>query len=298
MSEEAHYAGKDRRGTIFLEDGEILEQIVYPGGQFVLRVSAPKTAEAARPGSFAHVGCDPSVRLRRPLSIMRADPREGWIELLYKIVGEGLGKLAGRSPGERISVLAPIGNGFTLDPARPRVIGLGGGVGIPPIVFAADRLRADPAFRPPLMLMGSELPFPFEIVSASAALSGLHPLATHSIALLEGWNVPSRLASNAGLPGAFPGHVTSLARLALEALAPAELAETQLIACGPELMLRAAAKLAAEFGLPCEIAVEEYMACGVGGCAGCTVLVHTPAGPAMKRVCVDGPVFEAREIYP
>jgi dihydroorotate dehydrogenase electron transfer subunit len=92
--------------------------------------------------------------------------------------------------------------------------------------------------------------------------------------------------------------VTSLARVALEALSSAEIAETQLIACGPELMLRAAATLAAEFGLPCEIAVEEYMACGVGGCAGCTVLVHTPAGPAMKRVCVDGPVFEAREIYP
>jgi dihydroorotate dehydrogenase electron transfer subunit len=298
VNESSHYAGKDLRGMIFLEEAEILEQTAYAGGQFVLRLRAPKAAEHARPGSFAHIGCDPSVRLRRPLSIMRADPRGGWIELLYKIVGDGLGKLSGRRPGERISVLAPIGNGFTLDPARPRVIGLGGGVGIPPIVFAADRLRADPAFAPPLMLMGSELPFPFEIVSAGSALPDLHPLATHSIALLEDWSVPSRLASNAGLPGAFPGHVTSLARVALEALSSAELAETQLIACGPELMLRAAATLAAEFGLPCEMAVEEYMACGVGGCAGCTVLVHTSAGPAMKRVCVDGPVFEAREIYP
>jgi len=71
-----------------------------------------------------------------------------------------------------------------------------------------------------------------------------------------------------------------------------------LVACGPEPMLRAAAKLAREFGLPCELALEEYMACAVGGCAGCTVLVQTPTGPAMKRVCVDGPVFPANQVYP
>jgi dihydroorotate dehydrogenase electron transfer subunit len=63
-------------------------------------------------------------------------------------------------------------------------------------------------------------------------------------------------------------------------------------------MLEAAAKLAVEFDLPCQIAVEEFMACGVGGCAGCIVPLHKPEGIAMKRVCVDGPVFDARELYP
>jgi dihydroorotate dehydrogenase electron transfer subunit len=63
-------------------------------------------------------------------------------------------------------------------------------------------------------------------------------------------------------------------------------------------MLRALADLAREFDVPCQLALEEYMACGVGGCAGCTVLVQTPAGPAMKRVCVDGPVFESRDVFP
>jgi len=63
------------------------------------------------------------------------------------------------------------------------------------------------------------------------------------------------------------------------------------------VMLEVTAELAREFDLPCQIAVEEYMACGVGGCAGCTLLVQTPDGPAMKRVCVDGPVFEAREVF-
>ena len=62
-------------------------------------------------------------------------------------------------------------------------------------------------------------------------------------------------------------------------------------------MLEATAALAREFEVPCQVAVEEYMACGVGGCAGCTILVQTPKGPAMKRVCVDGPVFDAATIF-
>ena len=109
--------------------------------------------------------------------------------------------------------------------------------------------------------------------------------------------MPSRLASNAGLAGAFSGFVTDLARQELKRLGPGARNEVALYACGPEPMLRAAAKLAVEFDLPCQLAVEEFMACGVGGCAGCTVLVQTPDGPAMKRVCVDGPVFDAASVF-
>lgn len=63
-------------------------------------------------------------------------------------------------------------------------------------------------------------------------------------------------------------------------------------------MLKAVASLANKFKLPCQVSLEEYMACGVGGCAGCTVLVQTGEGPAMKRVCVDGPVFQAADVFP
>jgi len=63
-------------------------------------------------------------------------------------------------------------------------------------------------------------------------------------------------------------------------------------------MLEAAAKVAAEFNIPCQLCLEEYMACAVGGCAGCAVPVHLDGKIAMKRVCVDGPVFEAQTIYP
>jgi dihydroorotate dehydrogenase electron transfer subunit len=145
--------------------------------------------------------------------------------------------------------------------------------------------------------MGSEVPFPFELVESRLEVAGVRKPATHAVALLEQWGVPSRLASNAGITGAHRGYITDLARTALQAMSAAERAETQVFACGPTPMLKAAAKLARDFDLPCQVALEEYMACGIGGCAGCTVLLQTPDGPAMKRVCVDGPVFDARHVY-
>ena len=284
------------RGSVFLEDARILAQRAWPGEQFVLRVEAPRAARKALPGTFAHISCDPSVPMRRPLSIMRANAAEGWLEFLYKPKGHGLAMLGARQPGEVISVLAPIGHGFALDAARPRLLALGGGVGIPPMIFLAEQVRADRRWQP-LVLMGSEVPFPFELVESRLDVPGVRKPATHAVTLLEQWGVPSRLASNAGLAGTHRGYITDLARTALQALSAEQRAETQVFACGPTPMLRAAAKLARELDLPCQVALEEYMACGIGGCAGCTVLLQTPDGPAMKRVCVDGPVFDARQVY-
>ena len=83
----------------------------------------------------------------------------------------------------------------------------------------------------------------------------------------------------------------------LASLGPQELAEVEIFACGPTPMLKATAQLARRFAVPCQVSLEEFMACAVGGCAGCTVEVRTPEGPAMKRVCVDGPVFDAYTVF-
>jgi dihydroorotate dehydrogenase electron transfer subunit len=165
------------------------------------------------------------------------------------------------------------------------------------MIFLAEQVRTDRELRP-LVLMGSEVPFPFDLVESELAVPGVGAGVTHAVALLEEWGVPSRLASNAGLAGAHRGYITDLARDALTAMAANERTEVQIFACGPTPMLKAVAKLARDFDLPCQVALEEYMACGIGGCAGCTVLLQTPDGPAMKRVCVDGPVFDARQVYP
>jgi dihydroorotate dehydrogenase electron transfer subunit len=286
------------RGTIHLEDARVLQQLAYDGDQFVLRVEAPKCAARAEPGSFAHLTCDPAIPMRRPLSIMRVDAQAGWIEMLYKVAGPGLQALAARKKGDTISVLGPIGRPFTVHPERPRTLLIGGGVGIPPMVFLADRLRgrSDVSWKP-LVLMGSEIPFPFRTRPSSIIVPGIPTSTIACMPMLEEWGIASRLASKADYPGCFDGFVTALADAWLASLGPAELAEVEIFSCGPTPMLEATAKMARRYGVPCQVSLEEFMACAVGGCAGCTVRVQTPEGPAMKRVCVDGPVFDAYTVF-
>jgi dihydroorotate dehydrogenase electron transfer subunit len=286
------------RGTIFLEQARVLSQLAYDADQFVLRLAAPKCAAHAEPGSFAHITCDASIPMRRPLSIMRAQAAAGWIELLYKVVGAGLHALAARQAGDEVSVLGPIGRPFAPHPERPRTLLLGGGVGIPPMVFLAERLAAqDGAAWKPLVLMGSEVPFPFRTRPSKIILPGMPAGTLACMPLLEEWGVPSRLASRSDFPGCFAGFVTELAEAWLASLGRAELAEVEIFSCGPTPMLEASAALARRYGVPCQVSLEEFMACAVGGCAGCTVQVRTPEGPAMKRVCVDGPVFDAYTVF-
>jgi dihydroorotate dehydrogenase electron transfer subunit len=291
------------RGSIFLERARVISQLAYDAEQFVLRLSAPRCAAHAAPGSFVHLTCDAALPMRRPLSIMRVDPSAGWIEVLYKVVGPGLHALAARKAGEELSVLGPIGRPFSAHPERPRTLLIGGGVGIPPMVFLAERLHqaalapgAASAWKP-LVLMGSEIPFPFRPKPSKLIVPGIPAGTIACMPLLEEWGVPSRLASRADFPGCFPGFVTELADEWLASLESRQLAEVEMFACGPTPMLEASAKLARRYAVPCQVSLEEFMACAVGGCAGCAVLVRTPEGPAMKRVCVDGPVFDAYSVF-
>ncbi len=288
---------KPHRHSIALEEAEVISQQAYAGDQYVLRLHAPRCAAKARPGSFAHLTCDPQLPMRRPLSIMRVDPEAGWVDFLYKAVGRGTELLARRVAGEIVSCLGPIGKPFEVHAERPRTLLLGGGVGIPPMVFLAEQLRKDPAFKP-LVFMGSEVPFPFTSRPSQIMVPGMPDGVIAAMPLLEDWGVPSRLASLQGYPGVLEGYLTDLARAWLEALSEQQRDEVELFACGPHPMLAATAALAREYGLPCQVSLEEYMACAVGGCAGCTVEVQTENGPAMKRVCVDGPVFDASTVFP
>ena len=282
------------RNTIFVEDGELLSVETFPGDQFVMRIRAPKCAAAAQPGSFVHITCDESLPMRRPLSIMRAG--DGWIEVLYKIVGHGLRLLSQKEPGTAINVLGPIGQPFRLSPKRPNALLIGGGVGIPPMVYIADWIRQDGGDWKPFAILGSEIPFPFEKQTSNLPVAGIPDEVSATMPLLEDWGIPTRLTSLQGYEGCFDGYVTVLADAWLDALPLEELAKTEIFACGPTPMLRAVADLAARHDLPCQVSLEEFMACAVGGCAGCAVLIKTPDGEAMKRVCVDGPVFDAATV--
>jgi len=281
------------RNTIFVEDALILSHEQFEGEQFILRVMAPKCAAHAVAGQFAHLQCDPQRPMRRPISIMRVSAAEGWVDFLYKRLGEGTALLANRKPGERLSMFGPIGKPFSVRRARPLLIG--GGVGMPPMIFLAEELRNRGVT--PFVILGSEVPFPFTPRPSQHMLDGLPADVIACMPLLDDWGIPSRLASQQEFAGCHRGFVTDLARSWLKTLPEDELAEVSLHACGPHPMLEAVVTLAREFDLPVEVSLEEFMACAVGGCAGCVVEVQEESGPEMRRVCVDGPVFDGYSVF-
>ncbi len=286
----------NHRNTLLQEESTLLRHDHLEGDQHILQLQAPGIARRAQPGSFVHVDCGDSFTLRRPLSIMHTHPEAGTLELLYKRVGSGTTALSRREVGEQISLIGPIGTPFNLHPEQRRPLLIGGGVGMPPMIFLAQRLRNQPDYQP-LVILGSELPFPFPVTPSQRLLPDLPSDVIGTQPLLESWGISCRLASLQGYPGVFNGYVTDLARIWLDNLALEERRQVEIFSCGPHPMLEAVAALAREYHLPCQVSLEEYMACGVGGCAGCVVEVQTPKGVAMKRVCVDGPVFDATTVF-
>jgi dihydroorotate dehydrogenase electron transfer subunit len=231
--------------------------------------------------------------MRRPISILRVGAQQGWVDFLYKVVGEGTELLSRRRIGDTLSCMGPIGQPFRVEVSRPLLIG--GGVGMPPMIFLAESLRDQGA--QPFVILGSEVPFPFTARPSQIMVSGMPEGVIGAMPLLEDWGIASRLASLQGYPGCFQGYVTELARRWLDALDDTARAEVGLFACGPHPMLEAVVQVARDHQLPVQVSLEEYMACAVGGCAGCVVEVRTPTGPAMKRVCVDGPVFDGYTVF-
>lgn len=290
----------NHKNTIFVEDCEILSHQAFDGEQYIMRVHAPKIADKAQPGSFAHLTVHPLRPMRRPISIMRVNKEQGWVDFLYKKLGEGTALLAENKVGEKINIMGPIGKAFTLKPERKRPLLIGGGVGMPPMVFIAEhcyQLNKNNQSYEPFVILGSEVPFPFTAKPSEIMVPGIPDGVIASMPLLDEWNIPSRLASLQGYAGTYEGYVTNLARHWLKSLSKDQINEVEIYSCGPHPMLEAVAKLAKEFDLPCQVSLEEFMACAVGGCAGCVVEVQTEQGPAMKRVCVDGPVFDAYTVF-
>ena len=287
------------RASIFSEQATVIAHQPLPANQYLLRLHTPRCAASVQPGNFIHLSCDQNQRrLKRPFSVLRSSGSQGWIEVLYKIVGEGTKILASCQPGDRLNCLGPIGNSFHLSAAGKYPLLLGGGVGIPPILFFAEKLKKTQRVTP-LVIMGSEITFPFKIQPSKIIVEGLPDDVIAGMALLDDLNIPSRLTSKQNYAGCYPGYAHELAALWLKSLSAHKRADVEIFACGPAPMLKASAELSRVFNLPCQLSLEEYMACAVGGCAGCAVRVTDPAGHIqMQRVCVDGPVFSAHAVYP
>jgi len=208
-------------------------------------------------------GYDPL--LRRPFSL-HTRQGEGF-SLLYRIVGRGTGLMSTLRPGDRLDVLGPLGTGFRLPDQAKTAVLVGGGVGVAPLPFLAEALAARGC----------------RIVSFIGGAAAGDILACNE---LERFG-PVQVATEDGSLGR-RGLVTEILAAELSAFTP----PVQLFACGPREMLAEVASFAARHGFPCQVSLDEVLACGMGACQGC--VVETVAG--WRRVCCDGPVFEAQEV--
>ena len=164
-----------------------------------------------------HLQCDSQLGMRRPYSIMRADKNAGQIDILYKVVGTGSSYLATRKSGDTIQCLGPIGNQFTLSENITHPLLLGGGVGIPPMVFFADELRTQKQIHP-FVIMGSEIPFPFTAKPSNIVVPNIPNDVIATMPLLDDWGIASRLTSQQGYQGCYQGFVHELAEQWIQGL--------------------------------------------------------------------------------
>ncbi len=227
-----------------------------------MTVEAGDMAHQAQPGQFVQVKCGHSRMLRRPISICDIDADH--MRLVFEVRGEGTEWLSRRAVGDRVDLIGPLGRGFDL--AGDKLLLVGGGIGLPPMLYAAKACKGEAhvvaGFRAQDRAM---LTADFLEVAKDVAL-----------------------ASDDGSIG-YHGFVDALVRQKLEK----EEGFTAVLACGPKPMLRAIVKVAEAFDVPVQVSMEERMACGVGACLGCAVQM---ADGAMKHVCKDGPIFNAREV--
>ena len=257
---------------------KILHQKEVAPQVFRLRLSSPGIAQEARPGQFVHLrireGSDPL--LRRPFSIHRVDRERGEVQVLYQVVGRGTKFLSRKLVGERLDVLGPLGHGFEVSEKGGGVLLVAGGIGVAPLIFLCEDLLRGRAVT---ALIGAQ--------SRDGILCD---------DLLGSWDATVHIATDDGSLG-HRGVVTDLLKAQLEAGREAS-ASPVVYACGPVAMLRAVAALCQKHGISCQVSLESRMACGLGACLGCAVKVRSsvPPGYEYKRVCKEGPVFDAEEV--
>ena len=234
---------------------------------FTLEVGDMVKKEGLMAGQFLHIACGEGLLLRRPISVcmVQEDEPQDTARVVFEVRGEGTKWLAKRRVGDKVNVLGPLGNGFTVS-SDDRLLLVGGGIGVPPLLgqaaFTAKNSTAVLGFR-----------------SADRAM------------LVEDYRDYCEAVYLCSDDGSLGRH--GFVDAQLKDILEKDKNFTAVLACGPKPMLKNVAKVAAEYGVPCQVSLEERMACGVGACLGCAVQM---ADGTMKHVCKDGPVFDAKEV--
>jgi len=219
------------------------------------------------PGQFAQLRVDGSKEtfLRRPISIHYVDQRANEVWFLVQIVGEGTRALANLKAGDSLNVILPLGNGFSMpDSADEKVLLVGGGVGVAPLLYLGARMRD----------MGAEPTF---LLGARSQNDLLQMEAFRSVGRLF-------VTTEDGTAGE-KGFVTQHSLLQKERF-------SRISVCGPKPMMVAVARYAKSVSTPCEVSLENMMACGLGACLCC--VEDTDQGNVC--VCKEGPVFNINQL--
>ena len=224
-------------------------------------------AESAEPGQIVHVKCGENL-LRRPFGVNGVNVKAGTFRVCFEVRGKGTRWMSGLKAGDVVSVMGPYGKPFeTLKYSEKKVLLVGGGIGIYPLLFAADRLN----------LNGAEV---------RAALGFQTASLVHMESEFKTKCARVEIATDDGSYG-YGGFVTDMAAGMAD-----ETRFDAVFACGPFIMMKKTHEIASARNIPCFVSLEERMGCGVGACLAC--VCDTVNGK--KRVCVDGPVFASYEI--
>jgi dihydroorotate dehydrogenase electron transfer subunit len=259
-------------------------------GWYVLRLEEPTLALTSKPGQFVQIRCregesfDPL--LRRPFSVYRVDRERATYDILYTTVGRGTRWMEALPDGPEesghrtVDVEGPFGNTFTLPGSDDSVYLVGGGVGVAPLYFLADAILA--ATKPPriTLCMGAR---------TREQLQGIEDFRKLPLRAVT--------ATDDGSEG-YHGRVTELcAKLIDEEPEPGRI---KIYGCGPQGMNESLRALSTTKSLHCEICLEALMACGFGVCFGCVLPIRKEVEGDFynRRTCWEGPVFDARLLYP
>jgi dihydroorotate dehydrogenase electron transfer subunit len=247
---------------------------------YLMKLKAPEIVQNALPGQFIHIKCskDNYPLLRRPLSIHRIDKEKGEIHILFQVMGEGTKLLAQREVGDDLDIMGPIGNGFSIYPESRKIIIVGGGIGVAPLLALAEE----------------------SIVQGKEVRVLIGALKKELVIGEEDFRKLGAKVDVATDDGSYKykGLVTDL----LEGSIREGWLVDQIFACGPKPMLRKIVEISLDNHIDCQVSLEERMACGIGACLGCVCKIKTKDKKEdkvkyeYKRVCVDGPVFRGSEV--
>lgn len=240
--------------------------------------------------------CRRSVLLRRPFSFadLTIDGDKATAELLYCALGPASVRMTTLAAGDPLSVVGPLGNGFSVPKGKRNALLVVGGMGAPPIRCLAKSLKVE---RPDVNIVAfvgaksaTSLPFEGDFAHVPQKVDLLVPAFSKL-------GIPSAVATDDGSAG-YRGFITKRLALWLNEQAALPLERTIIYACGPESMLAAVARIAGERGIDCQISMERRMACGIGLCQSCAVECRVEGSneTTYTLCCRDGPVFDARTV--